>query len=95
MKKRSKREDGRGHWPAGRHRNPDTGNWSEIRLQLQALLDNHYSIAKRIYVLACAEDIGVSERSVRRWLAGSHRPEPESQKKIASWIKLARKRAKK
>lgn len=92
--KKSNREDGRGHWPAGKHRNPDAGNWSRIRLSLQALLDNHFGRLNRINVKAVADDLGVSDRSVRRWLSGVDRPSPESQALLATWIKEAKKRCK-
>ena len=72
-------------WPKGERRNEDAGNWSRIRMSLQSLLDNHYErgwISSR----KLADDLGVSDRSVRRWLAGDDRPDPETQEVIEQWI---------
>lgn len=87
MKKHTKK----GHWPKGRRRNEDSGNWSRIRLSLQSLLDNHYDPG-RISARKLADDLGVSDRSVRRWLTGEDRPDTETQELIEGWIAERRRR---
>ena len=78
-------------WTKGERRNEDTGNWSRIRMSLQALIDNHYergwTSARKL-----ADDLGVSDRSVRRWLSGEDRPEPEVQELIETWVAARRRR---
>lgn len=81
----STRKDGRGHWPAGRRRNPDAGQWSRTRLALQSLLDEHWQQGVRSE-RAVAAALGVSPRSLGRWLAGSHRPHPDYQELLAAWV---------
>lgn len=85
----SSRTDGRGHWPAGKRRNPDCGKWSRLRLTLSRFLDDRYEIG-RITPRALATELGVSDRAVHRWLSGQHRPSEEYQLAIEQWLKEKR-----
>lgn len=87
----STRKDGRGHWPAGKRRNPDAGHWSRTRLALQQILDDHWRRGERSYA-ALAAELGVSDRAVRRWLSGTHRPHPDYQQLLATWVAEQRQR---
>lgn len=82
---KSKRKDNRGHWPAGKRRNPDKGDWSKIRLSLARFLDDYFSPGQ-ISARALAGDLGVSDRSVRRWISGDDRPSVEAQEAIQQWL---------
>ncbi len=82
---KSKRKDSKGHWPAGKRRHEDVVKWSRVRLQLTRLLaDKH----KRgvISARAVAADVGVSDRTIRRYLSGEDRPSPATQRAIAQWV---------
>jgi DNA-binding XRE family transcriptional regulator len=83
----SQRTDGRGHWPAGKRRHPDAGTWSRTRLALTKFLDDHYDRRyDGISQKQLARDLGVSDRTVRRWLKGEDRPDEETQAAIAQWL---------
>jgi hypothetical protein len=75
---KSSRPDGRGHWPAGRRRNADTGDWQVIRLGIQAMLREHHMHGV-ISIRAIGEQVGVSGRTVQKWLSGINRPGPRYQ----------------
>jgi hypothetical protein len=72
------------HWPAGKRRHADTGDWSAIRLDLTSLINDHYLVGMRSN-RALAEAVGASERAVRRWLSGEDRPSPEMQDRCRAW----------
>lgn len=82
---KSKRKDGLGHWPRGKRRNEDRGDWSGLRLRLRRLIDDHWQQGV-VSIRAAAEAVGVSDRSIRRYLSGEDRPAPETQEAIAGWI---------
>jgi len=88
---KSNRKDARGHWPAGKRRNPDGGRWARTRIDLAAMLDEHFERG-RVSARALAAALDVDERSVRRWLDGTDRPTPETQLAIATWLAGQRKR---
>lgn len=86
----SKRDDKRGHWPSGKRRNQDIGDWSKIRKGLVKLLSSSLRpgvISSR----ALAKDIGVDERAIRKWLSGECRPLPASQEACRVWLGEKRK----
>ena len=87
MKKKPKsaRADGRGGWIPGKRRNPDVGDWSRLRIDLAAILDDHWQWNVRT-PNALARDLSVSQRTVRRWLSGEDRPSPVSQEAVRRWI---------
>lgn len=82
---KSSRADGRGGWVAGKRRNPDVGDWSRIRIDLVALL-NDSPPRGPITCRGLAAVLGVSDRSVRRWVSGEDRPDPATQEAIRTWI---------
>lgn len=88
----SKRKDRRGHWPRGKRRNPDRGNWSRVRLLLAQLLDEHGTIgstigpAGRVSRRELARVLGVQVKSVCKWVDGITRPAPEYQQAVSQWV---------
>lgn len=92
---KSRRADGRGHWPRGKHRHADTGGggqWERTRLALTRFLDAHWSRGE-ISIRALADRLGVSDRTVRRYLYGErqsgrapNRPPEATQEAIAAWL---------
>jgi hypothetical protein len=87
---KSARKDGRGGWIPGKRRNRDVGDWSRLRIDLAAMLDDHYRRGVRT-PNALARELGVCERSVRRWIAGTDRPAPEHQEAVRRWLVEQRK----
>lgn len=83
MKRKPKVE--RGHWPKGKRRNPDSGQWSRTLLRLQKLLDNHWKRGV-ISQTALAQHLDVSPHTVRRWLDRVDRPCVEHQTAVKAWI---------
>lgn len=90
----------KGHWPAGKRRHPDSGQWSRIRLSLTSLVTEHFEPVVRSCD-AAALAMGVSSRSVRRWIKGEDIPAPDLQDIVRQWcaeqvrvIKLERSAAK-
>lgn len=94
---RSKRKDGLGHWPKGKRRNPDRGNWSRVRLLLAQLLEAHGTIggavgpAGRVSKRELGRVVGVDVRTVGRWIDGTHRPDEETQAAVSEWVAEKRK----
>lgn len=75
--KLSHRADGRGHWPRGRRRTPDSDERREAIAGLHARIADGWSIR------GIAGDLKVSGRTLGRWLSGRHHPSP-TQKSAAS-----------
>ena len=88
---KSKRKDKRGHWPKGKRRNEDRGDWSRLRLRLASLINN-YHLRGSVSIRVCADAIGVSDRTVRKYLDGTLRPTLDTQDAIETWIAEMRKR---
>lgn len=88
-KTKSARRDGRGGWRPGKRRNQDCGDWSRLRIDLVAMFDDAWRFGVRT-PSRLAATLGVSERSVRRWLAGEDRPAPAHQEAIRAWLKEQR-----
>lgn len=84
-KTKSCRADGRGGWVRGKRRNADVGDWARVRIDLVALINEHFRLGV-ISAAALANELGVSDRSVRRWMAGEDRPAPETQEAIRTWV---------
>ena len=55
----------KGHWPAGRRRNNPRG-WSLLLGRLKKYVDQRASARQT------ARSLGVSDRTLRRWLDGEH-----------------------
>lgn len=81
----------KGHWPKGKHRNADAGEWGKTRVALTALLDHHFEPGV-ISAAALAEVLNVYTKTVTRWLKGDSRPPPETQEMVATWIAQQRER---
>lgn len=96
MKKRiSKRPDGRGHWPKGKHRNEPHApagwtSYGHFMRDLKRFLAKHKqpwgypnpNSAKRL-----AKDAGLSDGGVRNAIAGRYIPAPWIVDKIAAWLR--------
>lgn len=82
---RSVRADGRGHWPAGVPRHAPADHWPKTLASLRVLLEQHGRRGTPISAAALARAIGVSDTSVRRWVAGRFAPPIELQDEIAVW----------
>ena len=86
---KSHRSDGLGHWPRGKRRHADAGQWTQTRRDLVRLIDDHWAYGVISYS-AAARDLGVSKRSVRRWAAAEDMPSPEHQSAVAAWVEARR-----
>lgn len=82
----SQRPDGRGHWPAGKYRHQDRVRWTRVRQRLARVLKK-YPDPGRVSCRALAAEIGVSDRTVRRWLDGTDRPDPKYQRAVRDWLR--------
>lgn len=76
----------KGHWPKGKRRNPDRGDWGIVLLSLTTLLD-HHSEPGRISVRALGGVLGVSDRAVHKWLRGINRPDEGTQERVSTWVR--------
>lgn len=83
-KHKSARADGRGGWTPGKRRHADCGDWQRIRLRVVSLLTTKYQYG-RVTARAIAAAVGVSDRTLRRWLSGEDRPTPEDQERLRAW----------
>ena len=92
-KNKSARQDGRGGWIPGKRRNQDVGDWSRLRIDLAAIFADAWDFRLRTPT-RLARDLGVSEKTVRRWLSGEDRPAPESQEAVRVWLAEAREHVK-
>lgn len=88
----SRREDGHGHWPAGKLRNLDSADlrrWKSMRRKLQLLLAEPRRGepgSLRRSARGLADHLGVADRTVRRWLDGIDCPPAETLAAIKQWI---------
>lgn len=67
----------KGHWPAGKTRHPAAATTIAA---LARLLET--PIRGSISVRAIAANIGVSDRTLRRWLDGTHNPSPDHARRL-------------
>jgi len=83
-KHKSARADGRGGWTTGKRRHENVGDWQRIRLRIVSLLNDRpqYGV---ISARAISLALGVSDRTVRRWLQGEDRPSPADQERLRAW----------
>lgn len=74
---RSKRKGARGHWPRGKRRSDlDEKTRRQLIARIRVACDRGLSLK------AIAEAIRVSDRAVRRWLAGDHYPMKRSVRRM-------------
>jgi len=76
----SQRQDNRGHWPAGKPRNPPPPP------DLIAGMIDLYQ-AERASLRYMAAKIGVSDRTLRRWLAGEDHPHVSMYRRIEALLR--------
>lgn len=69
------RPGGRGHWPRGKRRNSPPADWPAVRARLQGM-------SRR----GLARLVGVSDRTVRRWLDGTCQPPAEAVRKLRTIV---------
>ncbi len=86
MKKSTAAPKVKGHWPKGKRRNADSGDWSRTRLKLAALL-NECWVRGVISKSALSVAIGVDRNTVTRWIDGTDRPSPENQLLVREWLR--------
>lgn len=79
----------KGHWPKGRRRNADNGDWSVVLLGVKGLLDE-YEVRGKISIRALAKAVGVDPKAVMNWLGGIDRPDEEMQITVRAWLKQMR-----
>jgi ribosome-binding protein aMBF1 (putative translation factor) len=80
----SERRDGRGHWPSGKRRSDITrAQHDRVLAVLRVLLGRNWS-RRRI-----AQRLAVSDRAVRRWLAGDDWPQETSARRVEALAKAA------
>lgn len=75
----------RGHWPKGRRRHATNERAAKRVLATLAALLKGGPQYGRISRRKLAETIGVSDRTVRRWLAGEDLPAPDSLILLRRW----------
>lgn len=83
-KPKSKEPAPKGHWPAGKRRRPDSRERDIVLSDLHTALQQ--PIRGICSARACALAIGVDQRTVRRWLAGTDWSSPAALGAIKSWI---------
>ena len=76
----------KGHWPRGKRRNQDAGDWEQTRTLLETILrDHHAPMLRSTPVLAAIT--GVSVSAVVRWIRGDAMPTPANQAVLSEWAK--------
>lgn len=82
----------KGHWPRGRRRHDPSSNWDVIRSRLWLLLDKRGTgsdrtlpASRRVSRHALAKRMRVSDRTVRRWLAGEDFPTARHAAAVDRW----------
>jgi hypothetical protein len=74
----------RGHWPRGKRRNQDAGDWEQTRTLLETILrDHHAPMIRSTPVLAAIT--GVSVSAVVRWIRAEAIPTPANQAVLSEW----------
>lgn len=74
----SKRQDGRGHWPKGKRRNPPP------LVDLIPALRQFYRGAGSLRLIA--DECRVDTKTVRKWLSREWIPNPKSAKRLAKML---------
>jgi len=85
----------KGHWPRGKPRHPDTATrrarrqLADIRrfLRRTRRAGTPQLGANPTSIRSAAAAIGVSDRTIRRWLAARHHPAPEQFAALVAWWK--------
>jgi len=78
----------RTHWTKGKRRNDPGPEWPALRRQLRALLrPRAFATPGQPSRRGLARRLKVSDRSVRRWLAGEDWPARPSAAQLAAWLR--------
>jgi DNA-binding transcriptional regulator YiaG len=81
----STRADKRGHWPAGKRRHAvDEPRRAAAMESLRTLLQTRRRRGE-ISARALADHLGVSDRTVRRWISGEDHPRARMLWRIERW----------
>jgi hypothetical protein len=88
MRNKSKRQDGRGHWPQGRPRNgplivPEGCGYASVE-DLLASLWHHLDTHKRNTALA--DHLGVTYTTVYAWKRGMYQMDQQTLNRSAFWL---------
>lgn len=79
----------KGHWPRGKPRHPETATLTArkqlVRLQRFFVRHGGGVRANPVSRRAAAIEVGVSDRTLRRWLAGTHHPNPVQWRALVAW----------
>ncbi|WP_397570682.1 hypothetical protein [Schlesneria sp. T3-172] len=78
----------KGHWPKGKRRNVESPEWSATRELLVQILRDHPAPMIRS-ASAIAAVVGVSPKSVGRWLKGEDLPGEPQQAVMREWADAA------
>ncbi|MDR3634365.1 MAG: helix-turn-helix domain-containing protein [Isosphaeraceae bacterium] len=82
----------RGHWTKGKRRSSlSPAVWSALRQRIVDLLDEA-PLPEVRSMRALATLLGVTDRTVRRWLAGEDLPPPNAMARLRAWHAEQRKR---
>ena len=79
-------ENRRGHWPLGKRRN--TVDPTRLAAALDAVRQL-LAVPRRgeVSVRALAGHVGVSDRTVRRWLSGEDLPPAGAVRRVEAWVR--------
>jgi transcriptional regulator with XRE-family HTH domain len=77
----------RGHWPLGKKRNPKMPARlkTRIRKRITPIAGGAYPDDVHT-VKSIARAIGVSDRTLRRWLAGEDNPSSDHVRRLEEWL---------
>ena len=77
----------RGHWPLGRRRHTiDQARLATCLTTLRTLLDTHRQPGV-VSARALADQLGVSDRTVRRWLSEEDLPPAAMLRRVEAWCR--------
>lgn len=79
----------KGHWPRHKPRHPETASLTArkalLRLRRFFLRHRQHGRANPVSLRSAALAIGVSTRTLLRWLYLKHHPNPAHYKKLVAW----------
>lgn len=75
------RKDGRGHWPAGKRRGTTGRHRDRAVVRLRAKMSKEGWSCRGV-----ADELGVSDRTVRRWLADEDHPTQANLDGLQRWL---------
>lgn len=90
-RKRQPLKPRKGHWTKGKPRSTvDPRLWGLLRQRLKMLLDE-FRIPGSLSIRGLAARVGVTDRTMRRWLAGEDLPPAEAMATMRQWFHEMRK----